>query len=57
MKTITTITLMLVGFLTQAQPACPNNPVPLDDYLPLLFVVGAIVGTAFYYKKSKLINN
>lgn len=28
----------------------PCNPVPLDDYLPILFVVGAVVG-GYYYKK------
>jgi hypothetical protein len=54
MKAITTVTLLLLTFLATAQPACPqpNNPVPLDDYLPLLFIGGVAIGGYFYHKKN-----
>ena len=52
MKAITTVTLLLLNFLAVSQPACPNNPVPLDDYLPLLFIGGVAIGGYFYYKKQ-----
>lgn len=30
----------------------PDNPAPLDDYLPILFIGGAVIGGYFYYKKQ-----
>ena len=46
-----------------AHPACntpnppwwcgkdPSNPVPLDDYLPILFIGGVAIGAYFYSTK------
>ena len=31
----------------------PCNPVPLDDYLPILMVLGGGIGAYFYWKKTK----
>tara|TARA_R110000850_G_scaffold34864_1_gene93584 strand:+ start:212 stop:457 length:246 start_codon:yes stop_codon:yes gene_type:complete len=31
----------------------PANPLPLDDYLPILMVLGGAIGAYFYWKKTK----
>lgn len=36
---------------------CDTNPVPLDDYLPILMLGGMIIGTAaIYMGRKELIN-
>ena len=35
----------------------PTNPLPLDDYLPILFIGGAVIGGYFYNKKQLKTNN
>ena len=51
-KSATTL-ILIMPFLTMAQPACPSNPVPLDTYQWVLILAGAIFGGYILYKKKK----
>ena len=56
-KTIYSIALVLSTFTLQAQESFPDdvNDVPIDDYLPLLFMAG--IGLVYWFtRKRKLAN-
>lgn len=55
-KTIYSIALVLVTFTLQAQESFPDdvNDVPIDDYVPLLFITA--IGIAYWLiHKRKLV--
>lgn len=55
-KTIYSIALVLVTFKLQAQESFPDdvNDVPIDDYVPLLFITA--IGIAYWLiHKRKLV--
>ena len=49
MKTLLTITLLLSAIVAVSQPACPQNPMPLDSGIIILLAAGAAFGAKKMY--------